>query len=70
MLEQRKIAHEVFVFDDSIRSADGVAAHTGIEPSLVYKTLVVEHDPPKGKPYLVMIRDPRNRVARAGCQYR
>ena len=55
MLEQRKIAHEVFAFDDSVRSADGVAAHTGIPPHLVYKTLVVELDPPKGKPYLVMV---------------
>ncbi len=55
ILEQRKIAHEVFAFDDSVRSADGVAAHTGISPHLVYKTLVVELDPPKGKPYLVMV---------------
>jgi Cys-tRNA(Pro)/Cys-tRNA(Cys) deacylase len=55
ILEQRKLAHEVFVFDDSIRSADGVAANTGIDPSLVYKTLVLERDPPKGKPYLVMM---------------
>lgn len=55
MLEQRKIAHEVFTFDDSIRSADGVASHTGITPELVYKTLVLELDPPKGKPYLLMM---------------
>ena len=55
MLEQRKIPHEVFAFDDSVRSADGVAAHTGSPPHLVYKTLVVELDPPRGKPYLVMV---------------
>ena len=55
MLEQRKVAHEVFEFDAAIRSADGVAQHTGIDPALVYKTLVVEQDPPKGKPYLVLM---------------
>lgn len=55
MLEQKRIAHVVFTFDDSIRSADGVAAHTGIAPELVYKTLVLEQDPPKGKPYLLMM---------------
>ena len=55
MLEQRKIAHEVLAFDDAIRSANGVALHTGIAPELVYKTLVLEQDPPKGKPYLLMM---------------
>lgn len=55
MLEQRRIPHETFEFDDSIRSADGVASHTGIPAELVYKTLVVEQDPPKGKPYLLMM---------------
>lgn len=55
MLERRKIEHDVLVFDDTIRSAEGVAAHTGIDPALVYKTLVVENDPSKGKPYLVMM---------------
>ena len=54
MLEQRGIAHEVFEFDVAIRSAELVAAETGMPPHLVYKTLVVEQDPPKGKPYLVM----------------
>ncbi len=55
LLEQRKIAHEVFTFDSTIRSADEVATVTGMPPGLVYKTLVVELDPPKGKPYLVMV---------------
>ncbi len=32
MLEQRKVPHEVFEFDAAIRSADGVAQHTGIDP--------------------------------------
>jgi Cys-tRNA(Pro)/Cys-tRNA(Cys) deacylase len=55
MLEQRKIAHEVFAFDRAIRSAEEVARATGMAPHEVYKTLVVEHDPPKGKPNLVMM---------------
>ena len=55
MLEQRKIPHEVFAFDDTIRSAAEVAGATGIPPGAVFKTLVVEHDPPRGKPYLVMM---------------
>lgn len=55
MLEQKKVPHETFEFDDSVRSADGVASHTGIPPELVYKTLVLEQDPPKGKPYLLMM---------------
>ena len=59
ILEQKGIEHEVVVFDDAIRSADGVAAATGIEPELVYKTLVIEHDPPKGKPFLVLVPSTR-----------
>lgn len=55
MLEQRKIPHEVFAFDDRIRSAAEVARETGIPAMSVLKTLVVELDPPRGKPYLVMV---------------
>lgn len=55
VLEQKHIAHKLFEFDASIRAADEVAQHVGIDPALVYKTLVVEQDPPKGKPYLVMM---------------
>ena len=55
ILEQRKITHQVFEFDDSVRSAQEVARLTGVEPDRVLKTLVVEHDPPKGKPMLVMM---------------
>lgn len=54
MLEQRGIAHEVFAFDPAIRSAELVAEETGMPRHLVYKTIVVERDPPRGKPYLVM----------------
>lgn len=59
LLEQRKIAHQVYAFDATIRAADEVAQHTGVDPALVYKTLVVEQDPPKGKPYLVMMPSTR-----------
>lgn len=55
MLEQRRIAHQVFEFDDAIRSAREVARVTGMPPGQVLKTLVVEHDPPRGKPFLVMV---------------
>jgi Cys-tRNA(Pro)/Cys-tRNA(Cys) deacylase len=55
LLEQRRIAHEVFTFDASIRSAEEVARETGMPPDQVLKTLVVELDPPRGKPYLVMM---------------
>ena len=54
-LEQRKVAHEVYAFDAVIRSAAEVARATGMPARQVYKTLVVEQDPPRGKPYLVMM---------------
>ena len=55
LLEQKGIAHEVYAFDETIRSAQEVARVTGMPPEQVLKTLVVEHDPPRGKPYLVMV---------------
>lgn len=55
MLEQRKIPHQVFEFDSSIRSAEEVARATGMPPERVFKTLVIEQEPPRGKPYLVMM---------------
>lgn len=58
LLEQKRVAHEVFAFDDTIRSAQEVARATGMPAEQVLKTLVVEQDPPKGKPYLVMMPSP------------
>lgn len=55
MLEQRRVPHEVFEFDESIRSAQEVARVTGVLAEQVLKTLVVEQDPAKGKPFLVMM---------------
>jgi len=58
LLEQKRVAHEVFAFHDTIRSAQEVARVTGMPAEQVLKTLVVEQDPPKGKPYLVMMPSP------------
>jgi Cys-tRNA(Pro)/Cys-tRNA(Cys) deacylase len=58
LLEQKRVAHEVFAFDDTIRSAQEVARVTGMPAEQVLKTLVVEQDPPKGKPYLAMMPSP------------
>jgi Cys-tRNA(Pro)/Cys-tRNA(Cys) deacylase len=55
MVEQRKVAYELFAFDASIRSAEEVACVTGMPPAQVYKTLVIESDPPRGKPWLFMV---------------
>lgn len=52
-LDQRKIAYQVFTYDESIHSADGVAALLGISAEQVFKTLVVMRD--KGKPLLVVV---------------
>lgn len=55
MLEQRKVPHEVIAFDERIRSAAEVARESGMPAASVLKTLVVELDPPRGKPFLVMV---------------
>ena len=58
MLEQKRIPHQVFEFDDAIRSAQEVARVTGTPPGQVLKTLVVEQEPPRGKPFLVLMPSP------------
>lgn len=55
VLEQLKIAHEVFAFDAAIRSAEEVARVSGVPPARVLKTLVIEQDLPRGRPYLLMM---------------
>jgi Cys-tRNA(Pro)/Cys-tRNA(Cys) deacylase len=60
ILEQRKIAHTVHVFDSAVRDAAEVARRTGFPAERVYKTLVVEEDPPKGKPRLIMVPSDRS----------
>ncbi len=55
VLEQQKVPFELFEFDASIRSAEEVARATAMPPEKVFKTLVIEQDPPRGKPFLVMM---------------
>lgn len=56
VLDQRKVPYELFLFDGTIRDAVQVAGAIGHLPSDVYKTLVVEEEPPRGKCHLVMVR--------------
>jgi len=51
-LESRGVAYQPIVFPETIHDALGVAAHAGLPPELVYKTLVarVVDPPPRGKP--------------------
>ena len=58
-LDQRKVPYELIEFDESIKDALAVAAVIGHSPADVYKTLVVEDDPPRGKPHLVMVQAER-----------
>ena len=55
VLEQRNVPFELFEFDSSIRSADEVARATGMPPETVFKTLVIEQEPPRRKPFLLMM---------------
>ena len=59
LLEQRRIPHDLVTFDAAIRDAGEVAAATGMPPEQVFKTLVVESDPPRGKPFLVVVPSTR-----------
>lgn len=55
ILEQRKVPFRLVPFDASIRDATEVARTSGHDPRAVFKTLVVEEEPPRGKPLLVMV---------------
>jgi Cys-tRNA(Pro)/Cys-tRNA(Cys) deacylase len=56
ILDANNIAYEVYEFDDSIHSADGVAAAVGVPSEKVYKTLVALPDERgKPKPFLVLL---------------
>lgn len=55
ILDQLRIGYTLVEFDPTIRDAERVAADSGMPPELVYKTIVVETDPPGGKPYIVMM---------------
>lgn len=55
ILQQLRIAHTLVRFDPAIRDAEQVATEAGLPPEIVYKTIVVETDPPRGKPFVVMM---------------
>jgi Cys-tRNA(Pro)/Cys-tRNA(Cys) deacylase len=52
-LDAHHVSYEVRVFPSEIHSATDAAAAMGLDPSTVYKTLVVERM--RGKPLLVMV---------------
>jgi Cys-tRNA(Pro)/Cys-tRNA(Cys) deacylase len=53
LLDANKIDYQALVFPTDIHSATGVAESVGLDPSTVYKTLVVQRQ--RGKPLLVML---------------
>jgi len=55
VLEGAGILYEVYVFPDTVHDATEVARHAGVPPEQVYKTLVVEDEPPGSKPMLIMV---------------
>ena len=55
LLDQRRIPHTLHPFDPAIRDAAEVARALGRPPESVYKTLVLETDPPGRKPLLLML---------------
>jgi Cys-tRNA(Pro)/Cys-tRNA(Cys) deacylase len=76
LLEGQGIPYQAIVFPESIHDALGVAAHAGLPPEMVYKTLVVEVTergdrmlPGRPKPLLILVAAPRSldlRKAAAG----
>ncbi|MEM7031708.1 MAG: YbaK/EbsC family protein [Chloroflexota bacterium] len=55
LLQQKKIAHTVHEFPDTLHNAEDVADFIGVPSNQVYKTLVVQRTKPKTKPLLIMI---------------
>jgi Cys-tRNA(Pro)/Cys-tRNA(Cys) deacylase len=53
LLDANKVAYEVITFSSDLHSAVEVAEAVGLDPDMVYKTLVVQR--PRGKPLLVMV---------------
>jgi Cys-tRNA(Pro)/Cys-tRNA(Cys) deacylase len=56
-LDRRRISYEAYWYDESLTSAEGVAAALGVPADQVFKTLVLLRD--GGSPILVMV--PGNR---------
>jgi Cys-tRNA(Pro)/Cys-tRNA(Cys) deacylase len=62
LLDARHVAYEVVRYSPEVHSASGVAGSTGLDPGMVYKTLVVQRLARAGgraKPLLVMIAGDR-----------
>ena len=55
LLDAQRVAYEPLVYDPGIHSAEEVAGVLGVPAEQVYKTLVVQRDPPSGRPFLVMV---------------
>lgn len=80
VLDGRKIPYQVIEFPDSIHDALGVAAHAGLPPESVYKTLVVQALDPSTqaplrsqKPLLILVAatrtlDPKKVAAARGLK--
>jgi len=80
VLDGRKIPYQVIEFPDSIHDALGVAAHAGLPPETVYKTLVVQALDPSSqaplrshKPLLILVAatrtlDPKKVAAALGLK--
>lgn len=54
LLEGKKIPYEPFTYPNTERDAAVIATHFGVDPALVYKTLVVDRPTPQ-KPLLVLV---------------
>jgi Cys-tRNA(Pro)/Cys-tRNA(Cys) deacylase len=80
VLDGRKIPYQVLEFPESIHDALGVAAHAGLPPESVYKTLVVQALDPSTqaplrshKPLLILVAatrtlDPKKVAAALGVK--
>jgi Cys-tRNA(Pro)/Cys-tRNA(Cys) deacylase len=56
ILDQRRLPYQVLEYPDDIRDAEQVAQALGLEPEMVFKTLVVQAASPSSeKPYLVIV---------------
>ncbi|MDB5079635.1 MAG: Cys-tRNA(Pro)/Cys-tRNA(Cys) deacylase [Chloroflexi bacterium] len=54
-LDARKVAYQTFSYSSEIHSADGAAEALGVDPAMVYKTLVVLPESGQGRPLLIMV---------------
>jgi Cys-tRNA(Pro)/Cys-tRNA(Cys) deacylase len=55
MLDSSGVPYEVVSFPETIHDALGVAAHAGLPPAHVFKTLVALPEEPRSRPFLILI---------------